>query len=429
MKAVSIDTQSVDFKRPRFIEGKAKSIVHRWLNSLKCGHLIIQDGHQTLSFGEAKENTSLIAKIIVHDSAAYRDVMLNGIVGSGEAYMRGSWSSPDLVNVIRLFCANMTIFHEINKGWASFNKWFALIAHKVRGNNKNNARLNIAAHYDLGNDFFKLFLDETMMYSSAIFPRPDSTLKEASEYKLAHICERLQLQESDHLLEIGTGWGGMAVYAATHYGCQVTTTTISKEQYEYTCEKVKQAGLESKIHVLLDDYRDLVKAENGQPRQYDKLVSIEMIEAVGHEYYKQYFSVCSQLLKPDGLMLIQAITLPDQRFETSKNTTDFIQRYIFPGGRLPSLSVIANHFTKNTNMQIVNVDDITQHYAETLARWRLAFFEKIDEVKAQGFNDIFTRMWDFYLCYCEGGFRERSISTIQVLAAKPRSMQLPKVSH
>jgi len=261
-----------------------------------------------------------------------------------------------------------------------------------------------------------------MMYSSAIFPDESSTLEQAASYKLEHICQRLQLTESDHLLEIGTGWGGMAIYAAKHFSCRVTTTTISKEQYAHTLTQVKAEGLEDKITVLLDDYRDL-------EGEFDKLVSIEMIEAVGYQYYEQYFSTCSQLLKDDGLMLIQAITVPDQRYETTKKSTDFIQRYIFPGGELPCLSVIANHITKHTNMQIVGIEDITLDYAKTLAMWRHRFFDKLDHVKAQGFDDVFIRMWDFYLSYCEGGFRERTISTVQALMAKPRCLSLPAIAY
>jgi cyclopropane-fatty-acyl-phospholipid synthase len=274
-------------------------------------------------------------------------------------------------------------------------------------------------HYDLGNDFFKLFLDPTMMYSSAVFPNQETSLDEASLYKLDLICQKLQLSDKDHLMEIGTGWGGMAIYAAKHYGCRVTTTTISEEQYNYACAAVKREGLEDKITLLLKDYRDL-------DGDYDKLVSIEMIEAVGHEYYDSYFQKCSELLKPDGLMLIQAITILDQRYKHAKNNVDFIQRYIFPGGCLPSNEVISKSVANKTDLHIVDLHDIGMDYARTLAEWRKRFNGSADQVDSMGFDDVFYRMWEFYLCYCEGGFTERAISAAQFLFAKPYARDVIK---
>jgi cyclopropane-fatty-acyl-phospholipid synthase len=246
-------------------------------------------------------------------------------------------------------------------------------------------------------------------------------LYEASTYKLDVICQKLQLAPSDHLIEIGTGWGGMAIHAAKNYGCKVTTTTISKEQFDYACEQVKLNGLEERVTVLFEDYRDLTG-------KYDKLVSIEMIEAVGHEYYESYFSTCSDLLKEDGMALIQAITISDQRFERAKKEVDFIQRYIFPGGCLPSNAVISQSVSEYTDMQVVDLHDITQDYARTLYDWRQAFQQKLAEVREQGFDDVFIAMWEYYLCYCEGGFRERVIHTAQYLMAKPqaRDVVLPR---
>ena len=429
MKAASIHQQSLELSPPNYLDVRSKKLVLNWLNKIKVGHLVVNDGETVHHFGEVQNKAALKAVVNVSHPRTYRDILLHGTIGAGESYMRGAWKSPDLTQVIRLLCANIQMLQDIDSGWANVGRMVSAIIHRLRINNKQNSRLNIAAHYDLGNDFFKLFLDETMMYSSAIFPSEESSLYEASVYKLAHICERLNLQASDHLLEIGTGWGGMAVYAAKHYGCRVTTTTISKEQYDYACEQVKKENLQDKITVLLDDYRDLTREQNGEVKKYDKLVSIEMIEAVGHQYYQQYFSTCAQLLKPDGLMLIQAITVPDQRYDITKNSADFIQRYIFPGGELPCLGVIADHVKKDSDMQIVGVEDITHDYERTLKEWRLNFFEKLNEVKAQGFDDVFVRMWDFYLCYCEGGFAERTISTIQLLMAKPRFSALPQVKH
>ncbi|MEP2617567.1 MAG: cyclopropane-fatty-acyl-phospholipid synthase family protein, partial [Marinomonas sp.] len=302
-----------------------------------------------------------------------------------------------------------------NKMYAKRPIWSrigAKIVHRMNANTKKGSKDNISAHYDLGNDFFFLFLDPTMMYSSAIYPQQEASLEEAAVHKLDRICQKLQLTEADHLLEIGTGWGGMAIHAAKHYGCKVTTTTISKEQYEFAKERVEAEGLQDKITLLLKDYRDL-------EGQYDKLVSIEMIEAVGHEYYDSYFSKCSELLKPHGVMVIQAITIADQRYDYARRSVDFIQRYIFPGGCLPSNQVIAHKIASKTDMQIVGLEDITEHYAKTLADWRTRFHEARHHVLDMGFDDVFCRMWDFYLAYCEGGFKERAISTGQFVFAKP----------
>lgn len=424
MKAVSIEQTALTNKRSistSFVDRLAKKSVLALLENISEGCLVIEDGKQVYTFGDAQ--SQLRGHVKVHDVIAYKDILFNGLVGSGEAYMRGAWTSSDVISVVRIFCANMQSIQGMEGRWSAFNQYVAGFIHRHwRANSKDNARLNIAAHYDLGNDFFELFLDPSMMYSSAIYPSANATLEEAAEYKLEHICQRLQLNEGDHLLEIGTGWGGMAIYAATHYGCRVTTTTISKEQHDHAVAAVKKAGLDEKITVLLDDYRDLEGS-------FDKLVSIEMIEAVGHQYYSQYFNTCSRLLKPEGLMLIQAITVPDQRYLVTRRSTDFIQRYIFPGGELPSLSVIAQHVTEDTDMQIIGVEDITLDYARTLADWRERFLQQLGPVREQGFDDVFIRMWDFYLAYCEGGFRERVISTVQTLIAKPRHLPLPEIKH
>ena len=287
-----------------------------------------------------------------------------------------------------------------------------LLMHSFNANTRDGSRKNISAHYDLGNEFFELFLDPTMMYSAAMYPGKEATLEQAAVHKLDRMCQKLELGPGDHLLEIGTGWGGMAIHAAKHYGCHVTTTTISKEQFDYAKARVEAEGLSDQITLLLEDYRDL-------SGQYDKLVSIEMIEAVGHEYYDSYFSKCSELLKPEGLMAIQAITIADQRYDYARKSVDFIQRYIFPGGCLPSNAIIADKVANKTDMQIVNIEDITEHYADTLQDWRQRFFDQLEAVRKQGFDDVFCRMWDFYLAYCEGGFRERAISTGQFVMAKP----------
>jgi cyclopropane-fatty-acyl-phospholipid synthase len=286
------------------------------------------------------------------------------------------------------------------------------LAHAARRNSLTGSRENIAAHYDLGNDFFSLFLDPTLMYSSAVFPANCDNLAEASQHKLKLICEDLELKPTDHLIEIGTGWGGMAIYAAENYDCRVTTTTISSEQLEHARSEVEKRGLQDKITLLFEDYRDL-------SGQFDKLVSIEMIEAVGHEYFDTYFNCVSKLLKPDGKALIQAITINKQRYDEYRKSVDFIKRYIFPGGCLPSLNVISGALTRTTDMQIIDLRDIAIDYARTLQHWHEAFMAELDAVKALGFDEKFIRMWRFYLSYCEGGFRERIIGTYQITMAKP----------
>jgi cyclopropane-fatty-acyl-phospholipid synthase len=390
----------------------AKRALCQILERIEVGSLTIFDGDEVLRYGHPAGPGEPDAEVRVQNPMAYTSVVTGGSVGAGEAFMSGYWSSPELVEVTRFFSANMSALSamDANKSW--FKSLFLKLSHALKQNSLTGSRKNIAAHYDLGNEFFQLFLDPTMMYSAAVFPHQEATLQEASEHKLAEICSQLQLKPTDHLLEIGTGWGGMSIYAAQKYGCKVTTTTLSREQYDYTRERVKSEGLEGQITVLCDDYRDL-------EGRYDKLVSIEMIEAVGHRFYENYFSKCSSLLKPDGLMVIQAITIADQRYDSARNSVDFIQRYIFPGGCLPSLEIISHHVSSNTNMQIVHLRDITEHYADTLACWRERFTAELEQVNLQGYDEVFQRMWEYYLCYCEGGFRERIIGTVQLTFAKP----------
>jgi cyclopropane-fatty-acyl-phospholipid synthase len=299
-------------------------------------------------------------------------------------------------------------------GAARFTIPLQKLFHWVNRNTHEGARRNIAAHYDLGNDFFSLWLDESMMYSSAIFERPDMSLHEAQQARLEHICQKLQLRPDDHVVEIGTGWGGFAMHAARNYGCRVTTTTISAEQYELAWQRVVDAGLHDRITLLLDDFRDL-------EGKYDKLVSIEMIEAIGHDLFVPYFRKCSELLKPDGAMLIQAITIADQQYEEYRKSVDFIQRYIFPGGHLPSLGVMTDAAARHTDMRLLGLEDIGLHYATTLNRWRENFIAQLDQVRRMGYPEPFIRMWEYYLCYCEGAFLERAISDVQVVFTKPHS--------
>lgn len=421
MKSVSVvDKQKQKLLSENAFDSLARRLVLGMLNKIRTGHLSVEEDGQVYSFGEPRETAEIVAHIYVSHPSVYRYVLSNGTIGSGEAYMLKAWWSPDLVQVIRLMVVNMQLIQTFDSRWSFLKNIVNRISHRLRANDKTGSKKNIAAHYDLGNRFFELFLDPTMLYSSAIYPTPESTLEQASLNKLRHICDRLQLQRGDHLLEIGTGWGGMAVFAAKRYGCRVTTVTISREQFDYACDWVRREGLQDRVEVRLQDYRDIAG-------QFDKLVSIEMIEAVGYQYYADYFAKCSSLLKPSGKMLIQAITIADQRYEQEKDNVDFIQQYIFPGGCLPSIAVIADKIARHTDLQIVGLEDITAHYARTLAEWKRRFFLRIEEVRQQGFDDVFIRMWDFYLSYCEGGFRERVIGTSQILFAKPACRELPAV--
>ena len=390
----------------------AKSLLLRVLGKLQIGSLTIHDGLDSCHFGNADDPLQPHAEVHVHDAAVYRQILAGGTIAAGETYIHGAWSSPDPVAVTRLFSANMATMESMESGQSFMAKLGLKLAHRLNRNTRDGSRKNISAHYDLGNDFFSLFLDPTMMYSSAVFDSTDMTLEAASVAKLDEICRQLELSDSDHLLEIGTGWGGMAIHAASRYGCRVTTTTISREQFEYAKARVEEAGLQDRVTLLCEDYRNLTG-------EYDKLVSIEMIEAVGHEFYSNYFRCCSQLLKPQGKMVIQAITISDQRYQEARDSVDFIKRYIFPGGCLPSIAVISDHLARDTDMQMVHLRDITLDYALTLEIWRERFMNRLDDVRQMGFDDQFIRMWEFYLAYCEGGFRERIIGTVQLAFAKP----------
>jgi cyclopropane-fatty-acyl-phospholipid synthase len=413
MSEVSIGALRVPQTRvARMGEKLAREAVFAMLGKLEVGSLILHEGPQRFHFGIEGKAREPQAEVHILSPMVYGQMLTGGSIGAGEAYIKGHWSSPAPVEVMRLFSANLPVLESFEERQSAFVKLALKLAHRLNRNTRKGSQVNIAAHYDLGNDFFKLFLDPTMMYSSALFRDGNMTLEAASEAKLDELCRQLELRPDDHLLEIGTGWGGMAIHAAKHFGCRVTTTTISREQYEHACARVKEEGLEERVTLLCEDYRNL-------SGQYDKLVSIEMIEAVGHQFYQHYFQACADLLKPDGKMVIQAITVADQRYKAARDSVDFIKRYIFPGGCLPSVAVMADHVARNTDMQMVHLRDITEDYAITLAHWRERFLSKLEAVRRMGFSDEFMRMWEFYLCYCEGGFRERIISTVQLALAKP----------
>ena len=388
----------------------SRTAVGTVLNRVSAGRIDVVEGARQRSFGPA--DAELHATVTVNDPAAWRGP-LRGSVGLGEGYVNGLWETDDLVSLIRIAAREL---RELD-GWRGVVARPRGLVHRLRGtvprNTHDSARAHIAAHYDLGNDLFAAFLDERMMYSCAYYPSTEASLDEAQLAKLDRICDRLRLGPDVHLLEIGSGWGGMAIHAARRSGCRVTTTTISRAQHELATRRVKEAGLEDQITVLLEDYRDL-------EGKYDRLVSVEMIEAVGWQYFDEYFRRCDQLLTDDGAMLLQAITIRDDIYEIEKGARSFANTHVFPGGCLPSEGLIASCLDRVTSMRQVWIDDITAHYPPTLAAWRERFFGAWDRLRANGYDERFHRLWDFYLSSSEAGFRERRIRDVQALFAKPK---------
>lgn len=399
--------------RQGWLQQLARQLVLRQLKGLHHGSLTLIESGTSVSFGQtAASGDGLHATIHVHDPRFYGEIAFGGSIGAGEAYMLGYWSADDLTAVIRLMARNQDTMDSLEKGWAWLSRPLLRGLHWLNRNSKSGSRKNIAAHYDLGNALFETFLDPTMMYSCALFTSDDMSLEEASIAKLDAICRKLQLQPDDHVIEIGTGWGGFALHAAQRYGCRVTTTTISRNQYDLARERIRQAGLEDRVTVLLSDYRELTGS-------YDKLVSIEMIEAVGHAYYDTFFDVCSRLLKPQGMMLLQSITIRDQRYDSALKSVDFIQRHIFPGSCIPSVTALLQSATRASDLRLFQLDDIGPHYARTLAEWRRNFLQHAGRITGLGYSRLFMRMWEFYLCYCEGGFEERALGDVHMLLVKP----------
>jgi cyclopropane-fatty-acyl-phospholipid synthase len=405
-----------DFPLPELALGD-RLLRRRLLGSLAdlagC-RITIEEGGERFLLGVAddKAGETLFAHIRIHDPAFYRHVALNGSVGAGEAYMDGLWECDDLVALMRILVRNRDHLDGMETGLARVGGWAMRAWHALLRNTRRGSRSNIAAHYDLGNALFALFLDDNLMYSSALYAREDDTLEVASMRKLERICRKLDLRAEHHVLEIGSGWGGFALHAARHHGCRVTTATISREQYERACQRVQEAGLGDRIEVLLKDYRDL-------EGRHDRLVSIEMIEAIGHHYLGTYFGAVDRLLRPDGMALIQAITIEDHRYHAALKSVDFIKRHIFPGSFIPSIAAMSRAIARHSDLRIYNLEDIGPSYARTLHEWRRRFLSRLDEVRALGYSERFIRMWVFYLCYCEGGFLERSIGDVQMLLCKP----------
>jgi len=379
------------------------------LNNLIDGHIKVEDGNEKFYFGDVDSDLSV--NVEIHSQEFYVMTGSGGALGIAEAYILGYWSADDVVLLMRILLKNRSILVSLNNGVAKLLSPINKLIHRSRQNTLKGSKENILAHYDLSNDFYKLWLDPTMTYSCAYFNNFDMNLEDASIEKLDRICRKLNLSDKDDVLEIGTGWGSFSIHAAKNYGCNITTTTISDAQYEYARSRVIEEGLESKISVINKDYRKI-------DGQYDKIVSIEMIEAVGHEFIPEYFKKISSLLKPNGLMALQGITYNDQNFDTYKDSVDFIKKYIFPGSCLISVSQIIHVIKDKTDLSMIDMEDITRHYAETLNRWRKKFMDVLPEVREMGYSELFINMWEFYFLYCEAGFLERNIGDVQLVFAK-----------
>jgi cyclopropane-fatty-acyl-phospholipid synthase len=406
-----VDAPAVKRRGQRLDRWLRDRVVQR-MSAIDQGSLVIKDSVGDVHLGQRDDAGEAVGRVIVHDLAFWRLMATGGSVGAAESYMAGLWDSPDLVAVIQVLARNREALEHMDQGGARVSGWLLNLWHRFNRNSLTGSRRNIAAHYDLGNDFFAAWLDRRMMYSSGLFEDETDSLEHAQVNKLERICRQLDLRSSDRLLEIGTGWGGLALHAARHYGCRVTTTTISREQYDHACREVQKAGLGDRIDVLMEDYRDL----NGR---YDKIVSVEMIEAVGHQYLDRYLATIDGLLEPDGLALLQAITIEDFRYQNALKSVDFIKRYIFPGSFIPSVSAITASMARATRLGLIELADFGASYALTLKHWRQRFEAAWDDIASMGFDETFRRRWLFYLAYCEGGFRERAISDVHLLLAGP----------
>jgi len=402
---------SLDHSAPFPDSGKgARRIIFSVLQQLQGGGLLLREaGVGEIRFGDTQ--ASLQAEIDIYDLRVYRRILLGGGIAAGESYIDGYWNSPNLTCLLQLLAGNMQLIDKLEArfSWLAA-PWHGLV-HLLRDNSRRQARRNIAAHYDLGNNFYQQFLDSDMLYSCALYSETEMTLEQAQQAKMRRLCEQLALRPEDHLLEIGTGWGALAEFAAREYGCRVTTTTISQAQYDYTLQRIKQSGLGDRVTLLFEDYRDL-------KGQYDKLVAVEMVEAVGKRFLPLFIKCCQRLLKPKGKMVLQAITITDQHYQQYSGRVDFIQRHVFPGGFLPSITALCDTLTQHSDLVMCDLFDIGRDYARTLQEWRQRFEHNWPSLHSQGFDERFQRLWRFYLCYCEAGFLARTISTVQLSAER-----------
>ncbi len=406
---VAESTQQIPYKAT-WLDRWSRRAVLSMLRRLTHGQLVLTEQQVPMQFGQATANE--VVEIEVLDPRFYREIALGSSLGAGDAYVKGYWQADDLLAVMRMFAKNLTQENDLNTWALPLQAIGRTLLRWSTRNSRSGSRKNIQRHYDLSNELFALFLDPTMTYSCGVFPSEDATLEAASLEKYERICRKIQLNADDHLLEIGCGWGGFAEYAAYNYGCRVTGITISEEQLEFAQQRINRAGLRDQVDLRLCDYRDVQGT-------YNKLVSIEMIEAVGHEFHDQFFEKCCTVLRPDGSMLLQAITIPDDRYDYYRRSVDFIQKHIFPGGCLPSLGRISDVVSRTTDLRITGLDDFAADYARTLQTWRDKFFVATDELERLGFDDAFRRTWDYYFCYCAAGFLERQIGVAQILLKRP----------
>lgn len=401
-----------------WVEGLAERALRGRLAQLAHGRITLVDGARRDTYGQATPRCALHATVQVRDRRFYAEAAFGGSVGAGESFMAGDWQVDDLTALVRILLVNRGVLDGLDGGWARLAEPARRALHALARNTRAGSRRNIAAHYDIGNDFFERFLDPTMMYSCAVFERPGMSLEDAQHAKLERLCRKLDLRPGDHLLEIGTGWGALALHAARHHGCRVTTTTISREQHALARERIAAAGLGDRITLLLEDYRQL-------EGRYDKLVSVEMIEAVGHQYFDTFFRRCHELLVPGGTMVLQSITIDDRLYAAARDSVDFIKRHVFPGCCIPSVGALTASVVRASGLRIVDLEDIGPHYATTLAAWRERLEANADALRARGYGDVLLRLWRFYLSYCEGGFAERTLGNVQMVLQDTSTAAVP----
>jgi cyclopropane-fatty-acyl-phospholipid synthase len=394
-----------------WIQRVAKKRLLSWLQTLEGGTVDFSDPENACCFGQTGAD-ELHASWHVNDQEFYQLLANDGSLGMAESYLRGHWQSDDLTKLLAILCRNMHSIPSPNPALGFVKGLLTRLSIRLRKNTRDTCKRDIATHYDLSNEFFELFLDPTMMYSSGFFEHDHSSLQEASVAKLDRICRKLDLNAHDRVLEIGTGWGGFALHAVSQYGIDLTTTTISDAQYQYAKRRIKLAGMDDRVELLCSDYRDLTG-------QFDKVVSIEMIEAVGERQLDAYFRQCAKRLKSGGRLVLQAIVMPEQRYQAYRRDIDFIQKYIFPGGFLPSVAAIHESVGRTSNLRLRELEDLSPHYARTLRAWKENFFERLDEVRELGFDKRFIRMWEYYLCYCEAAFQEKAVGVVQIVWDKP----------
>jgi cyclopropane-fatty-acyl-phospholipid synthase len=397
--------------RPGILHRAARALVLRGLSALREGVLVVREGETVHRFG-APAADGLAAEVTVRDARFWSSILRTGSLGAGEAYIAGWWQADDLAAAVRLLVRNRAALDGLDSGVAKLSRPLLGLLHRANRNTADGSRRNIAAHYDTSNEFFAEWLDPTMTYSCAVWERGDESLEEAQRNKMERLCRKLGLQPGMHLLEIGTGWGGMAIHAAKHHGVKVTTTTISREQHDWAARRIAEEGLQDRVELLLTDYREL-------EGRYDRIVSVEMIEAVGAEFFETYFRQCGRLLKEDGLFAMQAITIADQHYEAARDSVDFIKRYIFPGSCIPSVGALTAAAAKAADFRLVQLEDFGKDYARTLRAWCERMLGRRERLAELGFDEAGVRLWEYYFRYCEGGFEERHISDVHLLYAMP----------